>query len=238
MPSTIRVSLTPTMATTYHNREGTASNELTAFLRSLTNKTVAIPLMFVMIFLWLNGDAIWGGHWETSTALAYIIMFTFVLAISQKSSLIWLTKLRFSDGIKNFSIGFMVMFAGLIVANFALGGIFGGASISKAAVWPAIAITVLFVAPVEETIFRGVLKDYFAGWKLWVVPLGIIFTSAMFAVTHYAVYGGAVMSLWWAFIMGGVFYMMATWKGVPSSTGAHTAYNLFILGVLSGGIMA
>ena len=207
-------------------------------LRGLTNKTIAIPLMFAMIFLWLNGTELWGGYWETSTALAYIIMFSFVLAISQKNSLIWLTKLRIGDGIKNFWMGFLIMLAGLVGMSMAFGGSFGGASISKAAVWPAIAITALFVAPVEETIFRGVLKDYFAGWRLWVVPLGIILTSAMFAVTHYAVYGGAVMSLWWAFIMGCVFYLIASWKGVPSSTGAHTAYNLFILGILSGGIIA
>ena len=225
------------MATTFQRSGRNASEELASFLNSLTNKTIAIPLMFIMIFLWLNGTALWGAHWETSTALAYIIMFTFVLAISQKNSVMWLTKLRFGEGIRNFWVGFLVMFAGLIGADYVLGGAFTGGTISKAAVYPAIAITALFVAPVEETIFRGVLKDYFSGWRLWFIPLGLIFTSAMFAVTHYAVYGGAVMSLWWAFIMGCVFYMIATWRGVPSSTGAHTAYNLFILGILSGGII-
>jgi membrane protease YdiL (CAAX protease family) len=209
------------------------------FLRSLTNRTMLIPLGFVMILLWLNGRELWGGYWEESTALAYIIMFSFILSIamSQKAGVMWLAKLRFGEGVRNFWMGFLIMFAGLVGMSAAFGGGFGGASIPKAAVWPAIAITAFFVAPVEETIFRGVLKDYFAGWRLWIVPLGIIITSAMFAVTHYAVYGGAVMSLWWAFIMGCVFYLIATWKGVPSSTGAHTAYNLFVLGVLSGGIV-
>lgn len=211
--------------------------DLSGFLLGLTNRTVAIPLMFVMIFLWLNGEALWGGYWETNTALAYIIMFSFVLAVSQKSSLMWLTKLKTGEGVRNFSIGFLIMFAALIGMNYAMGGNFGGASISKAGVWPAIAITALFVAPVEETIFRGVLREYFAGWRMKVVPVGIVITSALFAVTHYAVYGGAVMSLWWAFLMGGAFYLMATWRGVPSSTGAHTAYNLFVLGILSGGIV-
>lgn len=215
------------------------SNEgIESFLRGLTNRTLAVPLMFVMILLWLNGSALWPGTWESSTALAYIVMFSFAFSIglAQKNSLMWLTRLRFGEGIKNFWMGFMVMFAGMIGMDYALGGGMGG-SIAQSAVWPTIAITALFVAPVEEMIFRGILKDYFAGWKLYWLPLGIIITSAMFAITHYAVYGGAVMSLWWAFVMGCVFYMIATWKGVPSSTGAHTAYNLFVLGVLSGGIV-
>lgn len=215
------------------------SNEgLEAFLRGLTNRTLAVPLMFVMILLWLNGDALWPGFWESSTALAYIIMFTFavVIGLTQKNSILWLTRLRFGDGVKNFWMGFMVMFAGMIGMDYALGGGMGG-NISQSAVWPTIAITALFVAPVEETIFRGILKDYFAGWKLYWIPLGVVLTSSMFAITHYAVYGGAVMSLWWAFVMGCVFYLIANWKGVPSSTGAHTAYNLFVLGILSGGIV-
>ena len=210
--------------------------ELGNFLLGLTNKTVAIPLMFAMIFLWLNGESLWGSNWETSTALAYIIMFSFALAITQKNSLIWLSRLRLSEGVRNFSIGFILMFAVMIVLDYGLGGLASN-KISKAGVWPYIMITAFFVAPVEETIFRGILREYFAGWRLSWIPLGIIITSALFAFTHYAVYGGAAMSLWWAFLMGGAFYLMATWKGVPSSTGAHTAYNLFIIGILSGGIV-
>jgi len=212
-------------------------NDLERFLSSLTNKTVAIPLMFVMLFLWMNGSAIWGAYWEESTALAYIIMFGFVFAVSQKNSLTWLSQLKFGDGLKNFSIGFMLMFAGMIGLDYALGGSIGGASISTVAVWPAIAITALFVAPVEESIFRGVLREYFKGWRLWYLPLGVIITSILFAITHYAVYGGALNSMIWAFAMGCVFYYMATWKGVAGSTGSHTAYNLFVLGILSGGIV-
>ena len=223
----------------YEFKFNRASNGLEGFVRSLTNRTIAVPLMFGMIFLWLNGTDLWPGYWEKDTALAYIIMFSFAFGIglAQKDSLTWLTRLKFGEGLRNFWIGFLVMFACLIGMDYALGGNMGGATYHKAAVWPAIFITAMFVAPVEETIFRGVLREYFAGWKLWFLPLGIILTSGAFAITHYAVYGGAVMSLWWAFVMGCVFYMMATWKGVPSSTGAHTAYNLFVLGVLSGGIV-
>jgi hypothetical protein len=57
------------------------------------------------------------------------------------------------------------------------------------------------------------------------------------------VYRGQVMSLWWAFIMGCVFFAMTRYKlvagkplGVPSSIGAHTCYNLFVLGAFAGGM--
>ena len=228
----------------YENVGRQANGELTQFFRRFTNFTIAVPLMFVMIFLWLNGSAIWGVYWETNTALAYIIMFAFVIAVTQKNSLMWLTKLKVTEGLKNFWVGFLVMFAGLIGLSYAIGGI-GVNSISNSAVYPQIALTALFVAPVEETIFRGVLKEYFKGWKLWIVPMGIIVTSALFSITHYAVYGGNPLSLWWAFLMGGVFYLMTMFKpsktngplGVPGSIGAHTCYNLFILGILSGGIL-
>ena len=229
----------------YENIGRQATGDVAQFFRRFTNFTIAVPLMFVMIFLWLNGQAIWGPYWETNTALAYIIMFAFVIAVTQKSSLLWLTKLRVTDGVKNFWVGFLVMFAGLIGLNYALGGVVGSNTISSSAVYPQIALTALFVAPVEETIFRGVLKEYFKGWRLWIIPMGIIVTSALFSVTHYAVYGGNPLSMWWAFLMGGVFYLMTMFKpsktngplGVPGSIGAHTCYNLFILGILAGGIV-
>jgi len=229
----------------YENVGRRATGEFGEFFRRFTNFTIAVPLMFIMIFLWLNGNAIWGAYWETNTALAYIIMFAFVIAVTQKSSMLWLTKLRVTDGLKNFWVGFLVMFAGLIGLNYILGGAIGSNTIVSSAVYPQIALTALFVAPVEETIFRGVLKEYFKGWRLWVIPMGIIVTSALFSITHYAVYGGNPLSLWWAFLMGGVFYLMTMFKpsksrgplGVPGAIGAHTVCNLFILGILAGGIV-
>jgi len=224
----------------------TSGSDLTAFLRRLTNLHVAIPLMFVMIFLWLNGQSIWGANWESNTALAYIIMFAFVLSITSRSSTLWLTKTKLKEGVMNFWVGFLMMFAGMIVlSQFLLKGTFSGITISQAAVYPSIAITALYVAPVEETLFRGVLKEYTRGWKLYFVPLGIILTSAAFAVTHYAVYGGVASSLWWAFLMGCVFYLGTEFKpsrkmgplGVPGAIGMHTCLNLFVLGILSGGIV-
>jgi len=230
----------------YGYKRPTSGSDLTVFLKRLTNLHVAVPLMFVMLFLWLNGESIWGANWETNTALAYIIMFGFVLGITRNSSLIWLTKTNLREGVMNFWIGFLLMFAGMIVlSQYLLKGSFGIATIASAAVYPSIAITAFYVAPVEETIFRGVFKEYLKGWKLYFLPLGIILTSAGFAVTHYAVYGGATLSLFWAFVMGCVFYLMTDFKpsrkmaqlGVPGAIGAHACYNLFILGILSGGIV-
>lgn len=240
----VRFALASTMAYPYPQKFSRVSEELDLFIRRLSNASLAVPLMFVMLFLWLNGTALWGAYWESSTAMAYLLMFAIVFAVG-KNQLIWLTKLKLSEGTKNFLIGFVLMFAGLIAINqFILKGNLSGNSIASAAVYPSIAITALFVAPVEETIFRGVLKDYFQNWR-FIIPLGLILTSVLFAITHYAVYGGQVMSLWWAVVMGGVFYVITDLKlgktqgklGVPAAIGAHTCYNLFILGILSGGIL-
>jgi hypothetical protein len=229
----------------YGNSRQVSGNSLEDFLRGLTNLHVAVPLMFIMIFLWLNGSEMWGATWEAQTAEAYIIMFGFVLAITFRSKLIWLNKTNLKEGVMNFWIGFLMMFAGMVVlSQYLMKGSFD-ATISSTAVYPAIAITAFYVAPVEETIFRGVLKEYFKGLKLYFVPLGIILTSGAFAITHYAVYGGVGMSLLWAFIMGCVFYLLTEFKpskrfgqlGVPGAIGAHACYNLFILGILSGGIV-
>lgn len=230
----------------YGYEKSVKRDDLKGFLYRLSNFHIAIPLMFVMIFLWLNGESIWGANWESQTALAYMIMFGFVLSFTFRSKLIWLSHVKLREGVMNFWIGFLMMFAGLIVVSqYLLKGMFGGNSISAAAVYPSIAITAFYVAPVEETIFRGVLKEYLKGWKLYFIPLGIILTSAGFAITHYAVYQGQIMSLWWAFLMGCVFYLMTYFKpsrkmgelGVPGAIGAHACYNLFILGILSGGIV-
>jgi len=223
------------------------------FISKLTNLHIAIPLMFVMLFLWLNGEKLWGAYWEKTTAEAYIIMFGFVLAITFRSNLIWLAKTRFKEGLMNFWVGFVIMFAAMIVlSQYILKGSFSGASISSMAVYPTIAITAFYVAPVEETIFRGVFKEYLkkslGGTGLYVLPAWLIvmvITSGAFAITHYGVYQGQVMSLWWAFIMGCAFYLGTNFKpsrkmaplGVPGAIGMHSCYNLFILGILSGGIV-
>ena len=229
----------------YGNPRQVSGNDLEGFLRRLTNLHVAVPLMFMMLFLWLNGEKIWGAQWETQTALAYMIMFGFVLSLTFNNKFIWLTKTNLKEGVMNFWIGFLLMFAGMVVlSQYLMKGSFD-ATISSTAVYPAIAITAFYVAPVEETIFRGVLKEALKGWKLYFIPLGIILTSAAFAITHYAVYGGVGMSLLWAFVMGCVFYLLTEFKpskrfgqlGVPGAIGAHACYNLFILGILTGGIV-
>jgi len=229
----------------YEQLKGFKRNGLEEFLFRLTNLQIAIPLMFVMLFLWINGTGIWGAYWEQSTALVYILMFAFVLSITSKSSFVWITKVRFKEGALHFFIGFMLMFAGLIILDRVLNSSLSSNTIASSAIYPAIALTAFFVAPVEETIFRGVLKEYTKDWKLYFLPLGIILTSGAFAITHYAVYGGQIQPIWWAFLMGGVFYLGSNFRpskkngpmGVPGAIGMHTCYNLFILGILSGGIV-
>lgn len=234
------------MAYPYKSKGESFTADLGGFLSRLTNLHIGVPFLFCMIFLWLNGAYHWGAYWETTTALAYIIMFAAVLSIRTSRSQIWVTKVSFKDGALNFWLGFILMFAGLIVANtYLLDGALSSNTIVSSAVYPMLFLTVFFVAPVEETIFRGVLRDYFKDLRFRWLPLGILITSGAFAIMHQAVYQGEVMSLWWAFIMGCVFYLAVSFKpsktraalGVPGAIGMHSCYNLFVLGILSGGIV-
>lgn len=209
---------------------------------TLTNGKVAIPLWFAMFFLWLNGAYWWPEAWESQTALAYILMFTFTLAITKDRLKLWVHQTSITQGCMSFLVGFVLMFAGLVLLDqLAFSGTIGDSVISGAAVYPAIFLTMFFVAPVEETMFRGVMPEYFKDLKLWLIPLAPVVTSIAFAFTHIMVYGGSMTSIQWAFMMGLVFYCISRYSlfkgrklGVPGSTGAHTAYNLFVLGILTG----
>jgi membrane protease YdiL (CAAX protease family) len=208
----------------------------------LTNGKVAIPLWFAMFFLWLNGSYWWPSAWEGQTALAYILMFTFTLAVTKDKLSMWVHSTSLTQGAVSFLLGFLLMFTGLLVMDtYVFNGTVSGAGISIVSFYPVLLLTMFFVAPVEETMFRGVMPEYFKGWHLWAIPLAPVITSAAFAVTHIFAYQGAVMSLQWAFVMGLVFYGVSRYSlfkgqrlGVPGSTGAHAAYNLFVLGVLTG----
>lgn len=209
---------------------------------TLTNGKVAIPLWFGMFFLWLNGAYWWPEAWEGQTALAYILMFTFTLAITKDKLSLWVHQTSVTQGAMHFLIGFVLMLTGLMVLDqFVFSGSIAGDSVSSLAFYPIIFLTIFFVAPVEETMFRGVMPEYFKKMHLWAIPLAPLITSAAFAVTHVMVYQGNLMSIQWAFVMGLVFYGVSRYAflkgrklGVPGSTGAHAAYNLFVLGILTG----
>lgn len=229
-----------------------AGTDLTALLIRIKNVPLVIPLFVAMLFFLINGTHFWGAYWEEGTAQVYILMLTFALVVSYGAGYkhLWVSKTKLGDGLANFWIGFIGGWALLLIANeYLFGGNLAG-TISRGAIYPSIVLTVLFVAVVEETIFRGVLKEALKEWKLYIIPLALIISSASFAVFHFGApgYEGQAQPIWFAFLMGLVLYgvteiPMGKEKredgttvrkklGVPGSTGFHTAFNLFVIGIL------
>ena len=213
-------------------------------IEKLRRARIGIPYAVLLLFLWINGAAWWGPFWESQTAQAYIIMLVLVLVAASQMKSTWVSQAKLSPSLLAFWTAFLMSLAALFVADeYVFGGQLKGPMMATTALYPAFFLHAFLVAPVEETIFRGMLKDYTKGWRLYFVPLSPVVTSACFALFHINVYGSEVMSLWWAFIMGFVFYYVTElriWKGrgklgVPGSIGAHLCYNLFVLGAMTLG---
>ena len=229
----------------YPQAQPSVGNDLSA----LANKIRTIPLVIVlfgaMLFFFLNGTYYWGRFWDSQIALVYILMFTFAVAVTYAVGYksLWISKTKFSDGILNFWIGFLIGTAGCLAANVYLfgGNLAGNWTATNGPIYPAIILTVLFVAFVEETIFRGVLKEALKAWKLYSIPLGIFSTAAIFAVFHTQADLGSASQLWMVFLLGILLYVITEIPlgkgkklGVPGSSGVHASFNLFVLGILPG----
>jgi hypothetical protein len=75
------------------------------------------------------------------------------------------------------------------------------------------------IAASEEVIFRACLP------KL----TGPIFAQGIFAVFHWAAYGGAIMWIGFAFVAGLVFFAIAVRLGLSWAIGIHTGWNLSLV---------
>jgi membrane protease YdiL (CAAX protease family) len=98
--------------------------------------------------------------------------------------------------------------------------------------------TLLFVAPAEEILFRGVLPNLTEErYILGKVPVIVIASQLAFAVFHIAAYGGIGSAMVMVLILGIIWVYVARRWGLFVTMGSHTAYNLTVLGVLSGGVV-
>ena len=213
-------------------------------LSKLSKAKIGVPYAVLMLFLWINGEAWWGPYWEMQTAEAYILMMILALLAAAKMKEAQFMDFKVLPATLALWTAFLMSFAALLIVDRVLfEGQLKGPMLAGAALYPTFFLHAFFVAPVEETIFRGMLKEYTKGWRLYFVPLSPVVTSACFAIFHVNVYGGQVMSLWWAFIMGIIFFYVTElriWRnkgklGVPGSIGAHLCYNLFVLGAMTVG---
>lgn len=144
-------------------------------------------------------------------------------------------------------VGFWVAYAFvLLFYGIYLGVTFG--TVTTTQVWGIILTQVLFVAVVEEMVFRWLIPTYlssiFTRDYRW---LALLIPQVSFALFHTSVYSGDMTALFIAFIFGCVMMAAYTYTppfgkkedreplGLGFTIGCHAAYNLVIIGVLAPG---
>lgn len=85
---------------------------------------------------------------------------------------------------------------------------------------PIMLVFAFVVGYTEELVFRASLPKI----------LGDLISNLLFAVFHWYSYGGNVLAVAVAFIFGMIFSLLRDKFGLMGSVGAHTAWNLKILG--------
>ena len=88
----------------------------------------------------------------------------------------------------------------------------------------------VIVVASEEIIFRGVLLEVFHQIH-WMVA--VLVSSVLFALFHFAVYGGNIGALLIAFVLGIVFALCVYRWNLGVAMSLHYAWNLMALGVLT-----
>jgi len=188
-------------------------------LRLLPKKQFGIGIMVLMIqlFLFVNASAVYGEFASVAkdTLLVYILMLTSVVAITG-------TRQDIIKGGFNRSYNFFLLFFAssfLLVTIPWIGGQFG---LQNEAGIGVILIQVFAVAYTEEVVFRGILPNF----------LGDLTSNGFFAVFHWAVYGGSIGLVLFAFVLGIIFAVIRYYFGIAGAIGAHAGWNLKALGVL------
>ena len=188
-------------------------------LRLLPKKQFGIGMLvlFVQLFLYINASAVYGEFAAVAkdTLLVYIIMLTSIVAVTGSRPDI--IKGGFDRSYNFFLLFFATSF--LLVTIPWIGGQFGLQNEGGIGV---ILLQVFAVAYTEEVVFRGILPEF----------LGDLSSNGLFAVFHYAVYGGSIPLVFFAFILGLVFAIIRQYFGITGAIGAHAGWNLKSLGVL------
>jgi len=202
-----------------------------------------MALIIAQLYYYINFK---GEGFSKDVALAYIIIPVALLAYYSMDHQLYkrpvtLDRFNLTRTIFHGLIGFMLTWCFMLwVYGYLLGVQFS--SVPATAVWGTVLTQVLFVACSEELAFRYIipayLKEKFPHSKY--VPY--LLAAASFAVFHSSAYGGNYRSMALAFLVGLVWLFLYEVKlgghklGLGFTIGSHAAYNLTLVGVLSGGI--
>ena len=195
---------------------------------------MVLVIALVQGFLFINAVALWGPDWPSEGALIYIALEAIFLGWLGQSFLPREGVLR---GLFLWVMGFTLTWA-VVYALFTYGLSYKWPTLPREQGAPLLLYTVFFVAPVEELIFRGVLPGELEGREPWRrAPLLLLGSQGLFAVFHFAAYGGfQVTPMVIAFVLGMIWVVASRRWTLFFTMGSHAAYNCLILGILSGGL--
>ena len=189
--------------------------------------TFAVVYAIFAFWLLLNGEAFlgyWGANW-TYSILVYLVGVSIFLGIAEKLPIDM--KRPASDSI----FGFLIAFPLFTVIFFAIAqsGLYfqNIIPLPTQMVIPVIIYQVGIVAVSEEIIFRGVIFRLLHKINPYVGYFG---SSALFAVFHFAAYGGNYSALLIAFAMGLILAYLTERFNIGVAIGMHSAWNAFLLG--------
>ena len=186
-------------------------------------KKISLLLIYALFTYWLllNGSALenWEGGWTTSI-LFYMVGVSMFLDISDKIP----DKLKtpLAESIIGFLFGF-VGFTVLFIGLHDMGWWFqGGHPLPANQIIPTLIFQGFIVSFSEEIIFRGIIFRYLYTIN---VPVAYIGSSAIFAVFHFAAYGGSVALMLIAFAMGLLLCYLVDRFNLGVAWAFHFAYN-------------
>jgi len=192
-------------------------------------KYITIGIIYVIFAFWmlLNGEAFLG-YWNPSWTPSIIIYLLGVVAfLGYAEKLPVDLKKPVSDSI----FGFLIAFPLFTVVFFAIAqsGLYfqGIEPLLPYMIIPTIIFQVGIVASSEEIIFRGVIFRLFHKINPY---LGYLGSSVLFAVFHWAAYGGSYPAMLTAFSMGIIMCLLTKYFNIGVSISFHAAFNCFVLG--------
>lgn len=206
----------------------------------LQSRTILL-IAIVQGFLYVNAHVWWGADWPSEGVNLYLFLECIFLGllgygiVIQKKDIPW-ANTEFHKAILHWMFGFWItLFVVYAAFEFGLGHEWD--TIRSAQVLPVFLFQMIFVTPVEEIIFRGVIPTEVAKYERFKIPVMLIGSQVLFAVFHWAAYGGLGIPMLYAFCMGMVWiYATRKWS-IYWAMGSHLAWNCLIMGILSGGII-
>lgn len=212
-------------------------------------RAIGVPLQTMGFLTILSVMQFWyyinykGDGFNQSAALIYILIPVVLLAYSMlgKSSM---EELKLVTVLPFAFLGFVAAWAFTLIVLGELAG-FSFGSIASTSVAGTLIMQCLFVAPSEELAFRFILPQYLKSkFKKKLFWLALLIPQVSFAIFHFGVYSGDWTNILVAFLFGCILMFLYGRRflgeklGLGFCIGVHAAYNLVLLGVLSGGLVS